>query len=414
LTRPVDEYTSVDDVLSAVLQKITLAARVETLPIRESYGRVSAENVLAPADVPPLATSHMDGFAVISNDARTATESAPVKLAIVGEAGPGERPTKPLGTGKAIRIATGSVLPKGADTVVPIEFAEVTGRNVRVKRPVEPGSNVFAAGEDVRKGTVVLSKGRDIRAQDIGMMIALGFEKVSVRKKPKVSVIATGNELTVATRPKKGQIRESHSPVFLRLCASWGCAPIDGGIVGDDPVVLTDSIKKALATSDLVVTLGGTSAGKRDFVIESVQGLEPGVLFHGIKLDRGRVTGIAEVEGTPVLMLPGPIQAAMNAFLVLGSPIIGKLTGKQKIGTELACKMGEDWDARKRFADFRKVVYVRLRHGREIIAEPILAETESMKLLADADGYVVVPEDVRHLSKGSSVNVNLIPGFSYA
>jgi molybdopterin molybdotransferase len=401
-------------VLSGILQSIAPRATVESLSIRDSYGRISAEDVLAPADVPPLATSHMDGFAVISKDVQRATESAPVSLAIVGEAGPGERAAKPLRTGKAIRIATGAVLPKGADAVVPIESAEVVGRKVRVRLAVAPGSCVFGAGEDVRKGAVVLSKGRAIRAQDIGMMIALGFAKVRVRKKPKVTVIATGNELTASSRPKKGQVRESHSPVLLRLCASWGCAPIDGGIVGDDPALLTKSIKRALATSDFVVTLGGTSAGKRDYVIGSVQGLGPAVLFHGIKLDRGRVTGIAVVKGTPILMLPGPIQAAMNAFLVLGSPIIGLLSGNQKVGLELPCKVSRDWDSRKRFADFRKVVYVKLRYGREVIAEPILAETESMKLLADADGYLVVPEDVRHISKGSPVTVNLIPGFSYA
>jgi len=401
-------------VLSGVLQNIAPRGAVETLLTRNSYGRVSAEDVVAPSDVPPLATSHMDGFAVISRDVQGATESTPVTLAIEGQAGPGERPKHPLAPGKAIRIATGAVLPKGADAVVPIESAEVNGRKVKVELAVARGSYVFAAGEDVRKGAVVLSKGHAIRAQDIGMMIALGFAEVKVWKKPKVSVIATGNELTTASRPKEGQIRESHSPVLLRLCASWGCTPIDGGIVGDDPALLTKSIKRALATSDMVVTLGGTSAGRRDFVIESVQGLGPVVLFHGIKLDRGRVAGVAVVNGTPILMLPGPIQAAMNAFFVLGSVMIGKLSGNQKLGLELHCKIGQDWDARKRFADFRKVVYFKLRYGRETIAEPILAETESLKLLADADGYFVVPEDVRHISKGSSVKVNLIPGFSYA
>jgi len=395
------------------MKGITAKRSAETLPVRRAYGRVAADNVVAPVDVPPLATSHMDGFAVISSDVLDATESVPARLIIAGEAGPGVRPKHLVRSGEAVQVATGAVLPAGADAVVPSEFAEVDGREVLVKRAAMPGSYVYGAGEDVRKGEVVLSKGRSIRAQDMGMMIALGLIGVKVWKRPKVSVIATGSELTAASRPKEGKTRESHSPVILRLCATWGCIPVDMGIVRDDSDMLVRTLKRALATSDFVLTLGGTSAGQRDLVIGAVSTLKPDVLVHGIKLDRGRVTGIAAVRGSPILMLPGPIQAAMNAFLVLGTPVLEKLSGNPKIGLEMSCKMGEDWEPRKRFADFQKVVYVKLRHGEEIVAEPISAETESLKLLAEADGYVVVPEEVGRISKGSQVKVRLVPGFSY-
>jgi molybdopterin molybdotransferase len=180
----------------------------------------------------------------------------------------------------------------------------------------------------------------------------------------------------------------------------------------DDPVALAGALRKALAASDFVVTLGWTSAGKRDHVIGTVSSLGPDVLFHGIKLDRGRVTGIASVGGKPVLMLPGPIQAAMNAFLVLGTPIIQRLSGRRSLGIEVACRMESDWESRKRFSDFKKVVYMKLKG--ETLAEPLSAETESLMLLAAADGYALVPEHVTRLSAGDLVTVRLLPGFSYA
>jgi molybdenum cofactor synthesis domain-containing protein len=408
------DYTSVEYALSSVIGNLRVRPRVEVVPVRQAYGRVSSKDLLAPSDVPPFATSHMDGYAVISSDLKGATASRPTLLAVVGEVGPGARPRQRLTHGEAFQVATGAGLPPGADAVVPKEEAEPRGRTVLMKLPPKPGSHIYGAGEDVRRGQAVISAGQAIRAQDIGVMIALGFQSVGVWKKPKVAVIATGNELTSAGRPKAGKIRESHSPVLLRLADSFGCVPVDVGIVVDDPVALAGALRKALAASDFVVTLGGTSAGKRDHVIGTVSSLGPDVLFHGIKLDRGRVTGIASVGGKPVLMLPGPIQAAMNAFLVLGTPIIQRLSGRRSLGIEVACRMESDWESRKRFSDFKKVVYVKMKLRGEMLAEPLSAETESLMLLAAADGYALVPGNVTRLSAGDLVTVRLLPGFSYA
>lgn len=414
MVRPIEDYTSVGDALSAVLAEVRVRRRVETVLVRQSFRRISAYDLVATSNIPPLATSHMDGFAVISQDVQKATESHPAFLTLTREVGPGTRPKRTVRHREAVQVATGAPLPAGADAVVPRELAEVRGRRILVKQALEPGSYVYGAGEDVRRGEVVLSRGQSIRAQDIGLMFALGFTRLGVWRKPRVSVVATGNELTPADRPRAGKIRESHSPILLRLLDASGCIPVDMGIVGDDPGAIARVLRRALATSDFILTLGGTSAGKRDLVVEVVSTLNPELVLHGIKLDRGRVTGIACVKGKPVLMLPGPIQAAMNAFLVLGAPIIEKLSGSSRVGFELPCSMGQDWEPRKRFADFLKVVYVRLGSGDETVAEPLAAETESLKLLAQADGYVIVPEDVTRITAGSRVSVRLFPGFSYA
>ena len=207
-------------------------------------------------------------------------------------------------------------------------------------------------------------------------------------------------------------MRESHSHIFLRLIEAQGSVAVDGGVVEDELKALTGALRKALESSDFVITLGGTSAGGKDLIVDAVASLRPNTLVHGIKLDRGRVTGIASGDSKPILMMPGPIQAAMNAFLVLGIPIIDMLSGREERDGEFVCTLGGNWKARKRFSDFRKVVYVKLRTGDETVAEPLLAETESMRILTDADAYIVVPESVTRLSPGSRVKVRLIPGFS--
>ena len=413
MVRPIRDYTQVSDALSAVMAKARVERRVETVSTRQAFGRVSASDLIAPGDVPPFPTSHMDGFAVISRDLEAVTRSHPARLVIAGESRVGPRPRYKIRPGEAVQVATGAPLPTGADAVVPKESAEVRGLEILVRAAHGPQSYVYARGEDVRKGEVVIPKGHTFRAQDVGLVVALGFTKLKVWRKPRVSVIATGSELTAASRPLEGKVRESHSPIFLRLLEGSGCIPVDMGIVGDDPRALAMILRKALRTSDFVLTLGGTSAGKRDFVVEVASSLKPDVIIHGIKLDRGRVTGIARVKGKPVLMLPGPIQAAMNAFLVMGTPIIQALSGNTKVGFELPCRMGADWECRRKFPNFQKVVYVRLDWDNEVTAGPLSAETESLRLLADADGYVLVPEGVTRINKGSAVRVRLFPGFSY-
>jgi len=408
----ISAYTAVDVALSTITSKILPNSEVEMVSVEDSLGRTTAREVLAPFDVPKLPSSHMDGFAVISKDVENATASHPRTLKVVGAATPGAREKRVIGKGEAMQVATGAMLPPGADTVIPKENVEVIGDKVVLTLAPEKGSYVYKAGEDFHKGDLALGKGRRIRAQDIGLMIGLGLTKLEVWARPRITVIATGSELTRSSTPEAGKIRESHSPVFLSLLRSMGCIPVDGGVVGDDPKALAEALQKALAGTDFVITLGGTSAGGKDLIVDVVAGLSPAALVHGIKLDRGRVTGIACVKGKPVLMLPGPIQAAMNAFLVLGVPLAKVLSGREEHDTSFACRLGKDWEGRRRFSDFRKVVYVKLRSGAETIADPLLGETESIRILTDADAYFIVPESVTRIRAGTVVNVSLVPGFS--
>ncbi len=410
----VEDYVAVEEALKSVTKRILLKRKVEVIQVEKSYGRISAANVGAPADLPAFATSHMDGFAVIADDLKGAEEVRPKILRIKGEVRLGASSKVAVGHGEAVQVATGARIPPQADTVIPSELAGRRGTKLVVTFKPEPGSHVYARGEGMRRNETVLGKGDVIKAQDIGLLLKIGLTKVRVWAKPRVSLIATGSELTTSSRFKSGMVRDSHSIVFLKLVGALGCEPVSMRIVKDDPAEVSKIVKRGLRESDCVVTLGGTSVGKQDVAGEAVRALGPDVVFHGIRMDRGRVAGVAVVRGKPVLMLPGPIQGAMSAFVVLGTRIIEQLSGRKTAETIVVGRMGEKWVARKRFPHFKKVVYVKLRAGEETVAEPLAGETESVKVLADADGYVVVEESQTTIEKGSRVEVRLLPGFSFA
>jgi molybdopterin molybdotransferase len=409
-----EEYKGVDDALGTLTPKLRLRPKVEVVQTANSNGRVSARDLFAPADVPPFAVSHMDGFAVMSEDFRGASTESPTSVRIVGEARLGSAAKRGIRRGEAISLATGSRVPSGADAIVPAERASQSGSRVTLDFAPNPGEFVYEMGSDLRKGEIVLAKGQVVRPQQIGLLLGLGFTRVKVNARPKVSVIATGSELTEASNPRPGKVRESHSPYFMALLGALGCAAIDMGISKDDKEEVARTIRRALARSDFVLTLGGTSVGRADVIGDAVSSLAPDLFMHGMKLDRGRVAGIAVIGGKPLLMMPGPIQGAMNAFAVLGIRIIGLLAGVRGIGLEVSCRMGRDWEARKRFPHFTKVLYVRLVQEPNMVAEPLAGETESIKVLSDADGYVVIPEDTVRIEKGEEVKVRILPGFTLA
>ena len=412
--RSIEEYVGVDDALDYILSEVRPSAVSDLIMSQDGFGRVSAADVTAESDFPPYDVSHMDGFAVRSSDLSNASRSHPARLRIIAEVSLGDVVGGRVRSGEAVRVATGSPIPQGADTVVQTEMAKTIGTSLVVDTRQESGTHVYRRGRDVRRGERVMAKGRVIRAQDVGLLLGLGIARVSVFKKPRVSIIATGNELTDVSRPADGKTVESHSHVFSALLRTIGCEPLGYGNVRDDPVALSKKLKEALVESDLVMTLGGTSVGAHDLVGSVVSDLHPEVLFHGIRMDRGRVSGVALVDGRPLVLLPGPIQGAMNAFLLLVAPIVQRLSGRIENGMEVGCKLANDWRARKKFSHFTKVVYVSLKSGSETLASVVEGDTESATVLTNADGYIVVRENVTKLKKASRVRVRLLPGFSPA
>jgi len=405
-------YTSLQEAMGGVLSAIQPVGRSEKVPTTSALGRVAVDRVIAELNSPSFPLSHMDGYAANSFDLRRVNRGE-VRLKITGELGPGSSKSMRIERGETIRVSTGTRIPDGADAVIPAEEVRVEAGRIVSTSTIRPGEFVYPIGADFRKGELLLRGNHKIRAQDVGLLLSLGIETVNVSKIPTVAVLATGSELFDVGNPSAGKVLNTHGPLIANMVRAFGCTPLEVGVTPDDKRKLAGRIRRALKHADLVITLGGTSVGRLDLITEVVRSFKPEVLYHGLRIDRGRVAGVAVLHRKPLLMLPGPIQGAMNAFVLVGIPILDKLRGGGGSTIKVRAMLTANWDARSRFRNFTKVVYVRLEEDAGLKAEPLTGDTESITILTKATGYVVVPEHVTRLNTGDFVEVNLTPGFSY-
>ncbi len=427
VTIDLSSYISV----SAALDKIKSSTnvleqqKVELIPIAQCYGRVLAKDIISKSDIPKYDSSHMDGFAVKASDIANASNTKPIKLRIAGRMTLGTIPKLMSRKNGTYAISTGGFLPKGADTVIPEEEVEEQkwhGHHVIVIKSAFPkGSFVYHKGSDIKKDDMLLTKGSLLRAQDVGLLASLHLEKIPVFAKPKVAVIPTGSELTDDLRYSKShanKILNTNSRIIDRLIEEAGGIALDLGVTRDDTEMIAKKIKSALAVANMIITMGGSSVGKYDVVENAIDsiGKKGGILNHGVRLDRGRVTGLGVIKGKPIVILPGPIQGAMSAFIVFVYPMIRRLAGySYDDGTlKISATLTSSWHARKRFLNFTKIVYVKLFQSKDNLftAEPLHGETGSMMVLVRADGYIVVPENTLEIKAGEKITVCLLPGFS--
>ncbi len=412
----IHDYASFSRALETIERLTGGRVRMETVGVGNAYGRVAAEGIASPSNVPDRSRSHMDGYAVRAADIRGALPGSPSILRLKGNRHTGGGTRSRIFSGETMSIVTGGPLPSGANAVVPVEETRKVGGTVLFTTGHRRGDFCFTTGSDIRRGDVVIEPGKTIRAQDVGLLTLLGVKTLAVFARPRVALIATGSELTVVSGVRaSSKVRESHVPIFENLIRENGGEPVVLGIVPDETRRIASVVELALQQSDMVLTFGGTSLGERDLVERALRRLAPSQMIHGIRIDRGRVAGVAEVRGKPVVMLPGPVQAAMNAFLLFAVPSISRLAGKRKTTDPVVrARLGGDWAARKRFEHFTKVLYVRLKLGRGgFVAHPLVNETESMSILRESNGFVVVPERTVKLGAGTEVSVRLLPGFSY-
>ncbi|MDQ3839206.1 MAG: molybdopterin molybdotransferase MoeA [Thermoproteota archaeon] len=412
---------------SNIIEKFVICNRMlhyETLGVCNSYARVIAQDVISSFDVPAFNCSHMDGYALHSRDISQATEKTPAVLRLAeGHIKPNRSAHRRsfLRKQQAVRIMTGGFLPHGADIVIPLEDARIddTKSRIYVIRALPAGSFVYPRGSDIKKGQEVIKAGSILRPQDLGLLQLIHVTRVKVFKRPQVAIISTGNELTNDARyAKAGKVLDTHSGIMSKLVQELGALPFRMGIVPDDVSKIRSRIESAIAQSmDLILTLGGSSIGTYDLVETAVTSMgKPTIFFHGVKLDRGRVTGVAVIKDKPIIIMPGPIQGAINAFIVFAYPIIKLLSGHVKVKPlRVQARMVQEWNARKRFPNFTKIIYVRLSTAKngEYEANIIGGETESLTTLTMSNGYVLADERTTLIKAGSKVKVNLLPGLSY-
>jgi molybdopterin molybdotransferase len=384
---------------------------VEAVPLDEALGRTPAGGVLAPHDLPGFARSTVDGFAVRAADTFGASEGLPSYLEVLGTVPMGRPPEVAVTAGGAVAVPTGAVLPAGADAVVMVEHTQETmPGSVEVTRPAAPGDGTVRADEDVAAGTELAPAGRPLRAQDLGLLAAAGVTSVDVRRRPRVGVVSTGDEVVPpgARDLVPGQVRDATASALAGLVRDACGEPVLLGIVPDDAAALAAVLRDALTRCDLVVVSAGSSVGARDETAGVVAGLgEPGILCHGLAIRPGKPTLLADCGGVPVVGLPGNPLSALVVFRLVGVPLVRRLAGTTRPPPEPVVRASLDRQVPSQTGRL-DVVQVRVADGLDgRLASPLFGASALLSVLTAADGWLAVPEDATGLPAGAEVDVTL-------
>jgi molybdopterin molybdotransferase len=405
-----EEYLmlSVEEALERVLSAFQ-PLLPERIPILETLGRVVTEDVFADMDVPPLANTSMDGYAVQAGDTAGAGQKNPVRLRILYDLAAGYTTDLRVTTGCAIRIMTGAPIPPGADAVVQFEDTEQKGERVEIFKGVEIGTNVRVAGEDVKKGELILPRGTEIRPQEVGMLAALGRKEAWVHRRPRVAVLATGDELIEIDAPwSPGKVRNSNSYSIAAQVDRYGGFPLMLGIARDDKADLTAKIWEGLEKeADLFLTMGGVSMGDFD-VVKKVLAAEGGIGFWRVRMKPGKPLAFGQIRGVPVLGLPGNPVSAMVTFELFARPAILRMQGKSRLEKRII--EAKLMDAIPRKDERRHYVRVIVERQNSEYKAHLTGDQGSGILLSmvRSQGLAIIPEDVDHLPAGTKVPVMML------
>jgi molybdopterin molybdotransferase len=380
---------------------------VETVALGRAHGRVPAEPVHAPHDLPGFARSTVDGYAVRAADTYGASEGLPSYLEVTGAVAMGRAPEGAVAPGTAVAMPTGGVIPQGADAVVMVEHTqEAMAGTIEVVRPAAPGDGLVRADEDAAEGTELVPAGRALRAQDLGLLAAAGVTDVRVHARPRVAIVSTGDEVVDPATAElgAGQVRDATAVALAALVRDAGGEPDPRGIVPDDHDALAAVLGDAVASSDVVVVSAGSSVGARDETAAVVAGLgRPGIWAHGIALRPGKPTLLADCGGVPVIGLPGNPRSALVVFGLVGMPVVRLVGGVTRPPAEASTRARLERDVPSA-AGRLDIVQVAVRDG---VASPLFGASALLSILSAADGYVVVPDEATGLQAGTEVDVTL-------
>jgi len=383
----------------------------EDVLLEAAVGRILAEDVHAAGNLPGFARSTVDGYAVRAASTFGASESSPALFTVVGAVAMGEVPQVAVAAGEAARIATGGMLPPGADGVVMLEHAEsLDDVSIEVVRSVAPGQNLIAAGEDFENGARVAAVGRRLRPQDAGVLAAFGRTRVKAFRQPVVGIISTGDEIVPAeATPGPAQIRDVNRYTLAGLVAQTGALPVAFGIVGDEFESLHDACRRALEQCDMVLISGGSSVGARDFSVEVISAFAGAeLLVHGIAISPGKPTILAKVFGKALWGLPGHVVSSMIVFSRIVRPVllhIGGLAAPTAEDIRIPARLNRNVASAQGRTDF---VRVRLLHREnEWRAEPILGKSGLINTMVKSDGVIEIGKNIEGLDEGARVEVIL-------
>lgn len=403
-----NDYLTVGEALDRVLAGVQVLPAVTT-PLLAALGQVLAEPIIAQDNLPPFANSAMDGYAVRAADLVQASHSRPVPLQVVADIAAGSVPDVVLQEGTTARIMTGAPLPAGADAVIPVEETNEAWRNperplpkaVEVYRPVQSGDYVRWPGEDMRAGSLVIPAGQLVRPQEIAVLAALGLAQVAVIRRPRVGVLATGDELIeIGEALRPGKIRNSNSYAQTAQLLSLGAIPVPLGIARDQEADVTARLQEGLAAGvDLFISSAGVSVGAYD-VVKAVLERAGAIAFWRVRMRPGKPLAFGQYGGVPYLGLPGNPVSAMLSFERFGRPLILKMAGHRRLSRpERSVEMQEEIYSDGRESYLRAIIscgqdgrYQALTTGKQ--------DSHLQTSLVRANGLVIVPEGVKYVPAG--------------
>lgn len=390
--------------------------QVEKIKLNNAAGRILAEDILSPVDLPPFSRSTVDGYAVKAADTAGASASMPTYLDIIGSIQMGQKTEIELKSGQVAAVPTGGMIPQNADAVLMIEDTEkIESKLIESFKALAVGENIVQKAEDIGAGELLFKKGHKIMARDIGALAGLGITEFDVFQKAAVSIISTGDELIPAeAKAKAGQIRDINSYSIAAYLDKIGAETKKVGIIKDKFENLKSALQKELG-QDLVLISGGSSVGIKDMTIDLLNSLgEPGVLLHGLAIKPGKPTILADIEGTIVVGLPGHPASAWTVNTVLSAEIVRVLNGEKKpseMGSENNKYFIEAELTRNLVSDKGREEYIPVKiieKNEKLFAEPLLAKSSLITNLAYGDAVLKIPQNKEGIDKGELVRLKLI------
>lgn len=382
----------------------------EEIPLAEALGRSLAKDVLARVDVPFFDRSNYDGFALRASDTFGASEMVPRKVRLQeGSLDAGTPATGFVAAGEAIVIATGGMVPRGADAILMVEHSEVQAGQLLINRAVTPGFGIAFAGTDIARGETVLRVGTVLTSRETGVLAAIGAHRILVWRRPRVAIISTGNEIIPPGDPMRpAAVYDSNSQILADAVRELGGLPRYWGIVRDDVEALRSMMQAALAESDLVLLSGGTSKGKGDLCYRIVEELtDPGIVVHGVALKPGKPLCLAVTSGKPVVILPGFPTSAIFTFHEFIAPIIRLLGGRPSERQEtITAKMALKTNSEIGRTEYLLVGLVKTNQG--LSAFPMGKGSGSVTTFSRADGFVTISRHTEIVDAGQEVEVRLL------
>lgn len=398
---------SLEEALSQILNAIHPLG-LEKVNLLDTLGRVIGEDILASRPIPPKNNSAMDGYALCWEDTRGASREIPVILEVIEDIPAGSIPSKTVGKGQAVRIMTGAPVPEGADAVMRMEDTEKDGRQVRIFVEATKGQDIRNAGEDVRKGEKVISRGDILRPAEIGMLAALGRSFISVYQRPLVAILATGDELVdVDENPSPWQIISSNSYALAAQILDCGATPLQIGIAKDTREDLTAKFKTALR-ADLIITSGGVSVGDYDLVKDIMKEVGNRMQFWQVAMRPGKPLAFGAMNNIPLFGLPGNPVSSMVSFEQFVRPSILKLMGHRNLFRRTVRALLKSPIEKSQGARHFIRARITFEDGRYRVVSTGEQGSGILKSMVKANGLIVLPEETTSVKVGETVMVQLI------